>query len=148
MPERRKQTLEAAGAFALGGAACAVPVVLFVSASSEGWWKLIPAASLAAAISGAACIRLLLVGKTSRRVLRGAVAGALAGALSHPLAWSLFMLGLRLVDPSFAADPGPDHWLSGIVIFTISSLVVAGWLTVPVGAALGARLARSPTAPP
>ncbi|MBI2395538.1 MAG: hypothetical protein HYV09_38585 [Deltaproteobacteria bacterium] len=94
-------------------------------------------------------IAAFLVGGLAFRLLadrvRGWALGALVGVASHPVAWWLFIvaqwaggarssLGERTV--------GPIDGIVGALVMSAWSLVLAGWLTVPVAVAIGALLGR------
>jgi hypothetical protein len=72
------------------------------------------------------------------------------GLLSHPLAWYLAILWHYLSGDRASTGDEPLDPIMGITdsfVFSFWSLLLAGWLTIPVGAALGALLARWLTSP-
>lgn len=93
------------------------------------------AAPLAAFICGLICWGIC----QKVRFWRGVWVGALVGLLSHPLAWYGSSLYFYL-----AGEPGALNPLEGLgasLFYTLFSLVLVGWLTVPVGAITGGFLA-------
>ncbi len=93
----------------------AAPLGAFLSGMGAWWWV----AARAREVSGG----------------RGALAGALAGCVSHPLSWGLLFLLLDTTD-------GAPVKAESVVVLSLMSLVVIGWLTVPLGALLGWGVAR------
>jgi hypothetical protein len=78
-------------------------------------------------------------------IWRGAGMGALTGVLSHPVTWYLASLhNFFTVSPVHTgSEPlDPISALAGSVTFSLWSLLLTGWLTIPVAAGLGALYAR------
>jgi len=74
----------------------------------------------------------------------GAVAGAVTGVAAHPLAWYAFMVGLSGARSSLSEPTvNPLEAVPGALVFSVMSCFIAGWLTVPVGGALGFGLSRA-----
>ena len=75
----------------------------------------------------------------------GATAGAVAGVVSHYLTWTLAFLGANLCFwltggcTGSLGDPPANLLvaLTGAAAQTFLSLLIFGWLTVPIGAVLG-----------
>lgn len=81
--------------------------------------------------------------------VRGAIAGGLTGAIAHLPFW-MFVTLVSAVCP----EPDGCRWLDvdlielmqklpAALFLSLASLIVVGWLTVPVGAAIGTRLAAA-----
>jgi hypothetical protein len=77
---------------------------------------------------------------------RGAIAGLVSGLLAHPVTWyllicvnwALALLNLR-AGPSGGDDPlNPLTGLLGALVFSLGSLLLLGWVTIPAGALVGA----------
>jgi hypothetical protein len=81
---------------------------------------------------------------------RGAVAGLATGLLAHPATWYLFIcLNWALIRLNLRTGPiegdeplNPLNGLAGAVVFSVISLVLLGWLTIPVGGLTGALIGR------
>lgn len=118
--------------------------VLALPASDTDWQGMPIAAALAAGLLGALCWRLLVGAATTRLLQRGAIAGALTGALAHPLTWYLLILYFYATGAqSSLGEPtlNPIEGVPGSLVLSLGSLLVVGWLTVPLGALCGALLA-------
>lgn len=84
-------------------------------------------------------------------VARGLCAGGLTGAAAHPVMWAVwFGAGLDLGP----VDGGPVRFLLGLVAYagylllvgvgaSLYSLLFVGWVTVPLGAVVGALLGQA-----
>jgi fumarate reductase subunit D len=71
---------------------------------------------------------------------RGFGLGALVGILSHPLAWFLFSIILYASGALGARNAGPIQALRDILSFSVLSLLLVGWITAPLGGAVGGYL--------
>jgi hypothetical protein len=111
---------------------------LFVAAGArgDGWGLMLFAAPAAAFLSGAGAWWALVAQSGKGSGWRGAAAGALAGVVAHPLCW-VFQL------TASGEWPGSKSLLALVTVMTAVSLLVAGWLTVLVGAAMGWGLATA-----
>ncbi|MBM4377918.1 MAG: hypothetical protein FJ086_01215 [Deltaproteobacteria bacterium] len=104
-------------------------------AIGEKWGLMVLVCPPAAFLAGT--VTWILVARGPGRVsgLRGALAGALAATLAHPLRWALLFAGI-----------GPDERATSVAdmvgVLIVASLILVGWLTVPVGAILGEGMAR------
>ena len=135
-----KAVLIAGTVFGLFGGAFAGLVVW--NAVGQGWRGFIPFAAFAAFAVGAVAWRWI-----SPLKLRwsGAVAGAVAGLASHPLAWYAFIVAAWVSGAkSSLSEPtvNPLEAVPAALFFTAWSWLFTGWLTVPIGAALGYGLSR------
>jgi len=77
-------------------------------------------------------------------IRRGVAMGALVGLLSHPVTWYLAILynyfwATRFLQSDKAL--GPISGMDGSLVFSFWSLLLTGWMTVPVAAGLGAIIA-------
>ena len=98
----------------------------------------------AAAFITATLLWKVVFGSGSRAgFFRGAFVGALVGLLSHPLAWYFMLLyfyvsGERASGGERTLDPVPGLWAS--LVYSLMSWLLVGWITAPVGAAVGGAL--------
>lgn len=129
---------------AMLGAAVSAPILL--DAVGEGWGVMVGFAALAAGLTAMALWWLLCERAGRFGAGRGALAGGLAGLLSHYPCWYFAILGQNVdywllggTGSSLGEAPiDPLLGLGGAAVLTFGSLLVVGWLTVPVGAAAGA----------
>lgn len=136
----RAWTAIAGTAFAVAGAVVASLVLTnpllesFVMAPGAAPYL----AAVAALLVGGGCWWFVVERPRRPTRARGALTGTVVGVLTHPLLW-LFVFVYR--DPSTAAE------LSGVgntvLLLTYFSLLVAGWLTVGVGVAVGLALSTA-----
>ena len=131
-----------------------VAVLVLATVEGEGFWGLLFAAPSAAFVCGAALWRLLPERMSGRRPAWGAAAGAIAGVVSHFFAWYFQYVGMNLCFwitggcTSSLGEP-PANLLEafvGAAALTFFSLLVVGWLTLPLGAVIGLVFAKK-TAP-
>lgn len=125
------------------GAAGFVCSLLILAVAPGDWTYLIFAAPVAAfLVSVPLWLLVILSGKTT--LWRGAAVGALTGFLSHPPAWYFVTLLLWLSGTTSSAGDqilNPIEAVPGSIVFSVISLLLFGWLTVPVGAVAGGALA-------
>ncbi len=138
-----------AGACSGVGLACAALIV--GSASGDGYEPFLFAAPAAAFATAALFWWWLLDRPANYTRARGAMAGALAGAVAHYMCWLMLMLGASAyhaltgeLTGSLGDSPmGPldAFWMAAV--YSLFSLYICGWLTVPAGAIIGAKVAHS-----
>lgn len=141
--DQARRTAIAALTFGAAGALCAWP--FFRAADDAAWRLMVPFSGLAAFILGGLSSFTLLDDRSRHPRLRGVLAGVLTGILSHPLAWYLFIVFnfLRGARGSLGEEPlGPADGLLGALVLSAWSWLLAGWLTVSVGALAGIMLSR------
>ncbi|KOR29587.1 hypothetical protein TI04_08230 [Achromatium sp. WMS2] len=79
--------------------------------------------------------------RTKYSVWRAAGSGALIGTLSHPVAWYTMFLVHWISNLPYAVsdsqiiDPINSMWAIGV--FAFWSLIIAGWITIPIGCITG-----------
>lgn len=122
----------------------AVGGYLSSSASGDGWGLFLACAPLAAFLTGFGLWCRLIERKRRTRLRAGILTGALAGTLAHYLCWYLMILSLYLeylwlgTTSSLGEPPmDPLQALLGAAAFSLFSLFLFGWLTIPAGALLG-----------
>lgn len=123
--------------FGVAGALTATPI--FLGAVGSGWRWMIATSAIAALLVGALAWRLL-----ADRI-RGWIVGAIVGVTAHPVAWWLLIVGQWLGGARSSLGErtlGPLEGVVGALVMSLWSLLLAGWLTVPVGAAIGVALGR------
>jgi hypothetical protein len=141
----RKRRLVWSLSFGVAGLASAL---VFVHEPVGKGWQMLPYAAGIASLLAAWLTWGLMRPMTSAR--RGALTGAVIGLLSHPPAWYLAILWHYLVGArsSTGDEPlDPIMGITGSLVFSFWSLLLTGWLTIPVGAVLGVVLAKRLTSP-
>lgn len=131
---------------AFGAAALACATLIVRDSAGEGWHVLGYTAGLAALLLAALARYLVAVPGEGLTPRRGAALGALVTLLAHPLAWYLAILHHSLFgEPSSLGDAplGVTDVPWSSFVFAFWSLLLTGWWTIPLGAGLGALLARS-----
>jgi hypothetical protein len=114
------------------------------NAVGEGWRWMVPSSGASAFVVGALVWWALIARRSSPRPARGAACGALVGVLSHPIAWYLVLVVHWLGDArSSLGEPPADPFTAvlGAATFSVWSLLLTGWLTVPVATLVGWLLA-------
>ena len=118
--------------------------LLLLSGVGEDWYTMLYAAPLAAFLSGFFGWGILVIVSKRVTLWKGVGAGALIGLIAHPLTWYFAILffyfsGARssLGEPTL--NPVEGLWAS--LLYSLLSWLFVGWLTVPIGAAIGGILA-------
>jgi hypothetical protein len=119
-----------------------IGVYISLNAVGSGYELLPFSAGLAALVCTAGFWWLILDRNKKYTLLRGAYAGGLSGITAHYVCWYLMILaqnicywGWRGCVSSLGDPPAnPLLGLWGALIFSFWSLLLLGWLTVPVGA--------------
>jgi hypothetical protein len=136
---------------ACSGVGLATAAWIVGSASGDGYEPFLFAAPAAAFATAAVSWWWLLDRPANYTLARGAMAGALAGAVAHYLCWLLLMLGASAYHAltggftgSLGDSPiGPLDALWMAAVYSLLSLYICGWLTVPAGAMIGAAVAHA-----
>jgi hypothetical protein len=144
MTARTRRSLDFGFLCGLVGSLVAL-LLLIPDLEADGWVLLLFAAPAAGFVSGTALWRMLPERAPRRRLAAGTLAGAIAGVVSHYLTWYLGFLAMNLCYwftgscTSSLGEPPANllQALTGAAAFTFFSLAVIGWLTLPVGAAIG-----------
>ena len=96
-------------------------------------------AATAAALVGVGAWRLI-VATTDSPLRLGAYAGFVVGLIAHPLCWFLY-LAVHVAREQIPLGQSVYSMAFGVVfmtaVHTLSSLVIVGWMSVPLCAALG-----------
>lgn len=136
------QSALCAAAFGLAAFLCAG--IVLAGAGGEDWRVLILTAPISSAAIAVVSWRLLTAGGRNVRVWKGVASGVLAGSVSHFFAWYLAIICFY-VRGTVASDGSPilglADGLGASFIMAFFSLAVLGWITIPVGAAVGGGLA-------
>ncbi|NUQ37820.1 MAG: hypothetical protein HUU23_08500 [Caldilineales bacterium] len=143
LPSRRRWTLLAAGAAAAG--ACLFVLILFSVSGRRALdaesWAMAAAATVASFVVGGLCWRLLILRPRQTDLWRGVIAGGLTGLLTHPPTWYLLSLIYFFTGARSSLGERTLHPLEAIpgsLILAAGSLLIVGWLSVPLGMAGGA----------
>jgi hypothetical protein len=140
MPNRLGTSIIAG--LALGLASLPPSMLFFARTEGMGWGLMVGLAPLSAFLMGC-FFWWLLVSRGNRATPgRGAAAGFVASLLAHPLAWLLLYFcaaaGVRT-----SSDTLPQTGLlPTLAALALASWLGAGWVLVPLGAAVGAFLGR------
>ena len=130
-----------AGLFGLAGGA-----FVWMIANGSGY-EVLPLAAGLSAFGTTAFFWGLIVARRNRYSAKaGALAGALSGIVSHYTCWYLYLIGANICYwltegcTSSLGEPPLDllNGLWGTLVFSLISLMFLGWLTVPLGMAIGA----------
>ncbi|KOR31422.1 hypothetical protein TI04_00995 [Achromatium sp. WMS2] len=116
-------------------------VIWFINADA-GYAIFIPSAGLAALITTAVLAWWIIIKPNVYTAWRGAIAGALSGEFSHFLCWYLqvvfsnvcYWLKQGCEQPTLDLVSGLGHAL----ILSIASIFLVSWVTILVGATIGA----------
>ena len=142
----RSESAEMGLACSIVGMAAGASIAFIAPGLGYRWFMV--AAPLAAFLSGCLLWLLLVVRPAAFTWQRGACAGAFASVLAHYLCWYLMLAGTYLAElavrPALSAGQGAPNLIQAVAaagVFAAWSLALTGWLTLPVGALLGAALA-------
>lgn len=130
----------AAPFLAFGFAALPCAGIFFGAAVGRGWGIMIPCSAIAASITGGLLWRWLHRPHAKPTSIRGFWIGALAGLVSHPIAWYLALVwNYFFGEGGLASDQplNPLQAIPGALVFTLWSIPLAGWLTIPLGGMVG-----------
>ena len=130
-----------AGLFGLAGGA-----IVWSIATGSGYQYFPLAAGLGAFGTTAFFWWLIVARRAGYNAWSGAMAGGLSGIVSHYACWYLYLLGANICYGltggcvSSLGEPPIDllNGLWGTLIFSLVSLMFVGWITVPLGIAVGA----------
>lgn len=125
-------------------------IAVSFNADGDGWEWFWVASTSAAFVCGAAAWRLLAERPSRERPIWGALAGGLAGLAAHYLTWYFQYVANNVCFwltggcTGSLGEPPADllQAFVGSAGFTFFSLIVCGWLTVPIGVVLGLLFAR------
>jgi hypothetical protein len=139
-----KEALLVGGCFALGALPASAATIFLAEARGSMRW-LILTSMIAAFIAGTILWRKVFDHGRRPTFWRGAWVGALAVIVAHPLAWYLMFLLLYFAgDSSFPARTvHPLGALGSSITASAASLLVLGWITIPVGGLIGGGLGHT-----
>lgn len=129
-------------AFFLAAFICGV--VIFGISPSSDWLVMFLSAPFSAAIIAVIGWALFTSFGRHVKIWKGIVVGVLAGSISHFFAWYSSIVFLYLQNAvSSLGEPtvGLTEGIGTSLMMTLFSLVIIGWLTVPIGAFIGAAVA-------
>ncbi|MFO0145709.1 MAG: hypothetical protein ACK54C_10405 [Betaproteobacteria bacterium] len=137
-------TTVASVGLAFGAVALLLSGILVSGAKGSGWFVLVVASALAAAVVAVVLWWTLSRAGRVPTIGRGALAGTAVGLLAHPLMW-LFALLLAHISGWRGSLGNPTasspQALAAIPALTFVSWLLFGWLTAPVGALTGGLIA-------
>lgn len=146
-----RETLWAGLAFGLGGLLGGAFVITNGRVSTLGQsWVEFPAYVAAGAFLAALLLWRPFVAKPGKATAgRGAVVGLAVGVLVHPCTWYvLICVNWVLVSLGYRAHSAggqpidPLLGLAAVWLYSLPSLLVAGWLSLPLGLLVGASVGR------
>jgi hypothetical protein len=130
-----------AGLFGLAGG-----TFVWLIANGSDYEALPLAAGLGACGTTAFFWWLIVARRANYSARSGALAGGLSGVVAHYTCWYLYLVGVNICYGltggcvSSLNEPPLDllNGLWGTLVFSLVSLMFLGWLTVPLGMAVGA----------
>jgi len=125
--------------FAVGAFVCAAIIVEWMNIGKNPQVMVLTATVSGAGVALASWIFFTSGGKTVK-IWKGAVTGILAGSVSHFFVWYLLFLFAYLQGEDSLTFESLDR-IGTLLMFPLLSLALVGWITVPVGALIGAALA-------
>ena len=125
--------------FAVGAFVCAAIIIELMNISKNAQVMVLTATVSGAGVALASWIFLTSGGKTVK-IWKGAVTGILAGSVSHFFVWYLSSLFVYLQGEDSQMFESIDR-IDTLLRLPLLSLVFVGWITVPVGALIGAAMA-------
>jgi hypothetical protein len=137
-----REALLVGGCFALGALPASASIILWMKGKSSLQWMILTSV-VAAFIAGTILWRKVFGQGRRPTFWRGAGVGALVVVAAHLLAWYLlFLLLFFMGDPSSLRDEmvHPLRGLLGSLRVTAASLMLFGWITIPIGALIGGGL--------
>lgn len=143
MKQKTQQKLMASLVFAFSGLISAVFILSTGQKGDHMWWFLIIGASAAAFLLSYIFWGFFILKKEISSYIRGIVVGMWIAMISHPVMWYLFLLFgyVFQIKGSMGGDPmNPWQGLWAALVYSVPSLLLAGWLTIPLGAGTGAFL--------
>lgn len=145
-----KKSAIAAAVFAVVGFTAGGVLSFGSTASGSHWVEWASVVGVAVYISAIAVWWGNVVRSKNFGAAHGASAGAAIGVLIHPVTWYALICWNWIAvtfmgrPHSAAGDPmNPVDGLLGAVGFSCVSVILAGWITVPACALIGASVARS-----
>lgn len=137
-----KEALLVGGCFALGALPASGLIVLWLKVNNSLLWLILT--SVVSAFAAGALLWRKVFGRGRRPTLwRGAGVGFLIVIVAHPLAWYLLFLVLYFSGESVSVATRAVNPLNGLgasLTYSAMSLMVFGWVTVPLGGAIGGVL--------
>ena len=140
-----KEALLVGGCFALGALPASALTLWLAAVKSPLQW-LILTSVIAAFITGTLLWRTVFGHGRKPTFWRGAGVGALVVIAAHPLAWYLLFLLLYFSGIPSSIPERTVHPLGGLVASISAgaiSLLVLGWITIPVGGLIGGGLGNA-----
>jgi hypothetical protein len=140
-----KEALLVGGCFALG-ALPASALTLWLAAVRYPLQWMILTSVIAAFITGTILWRTVFGHGRKPTFWRGAGVGALVVIVAHPLAWYLLFLLLYFSGEPSSFPERTLHPLGGLgasLTASAASLLVLGWITIPVGGLIGGSLGHA-----
>jgi len=119
-------------------------VCLYPLLKGGDWRPLSIAASLAAILTSLFCWWLFILRPGRITWLRGMGVGMLSGVLVHPATWYLLILYYYCIGAKGSlGDPtlNPYQAILESLVFSLWSLIIVGWFTIPLGGVGGVVLA-------
>ena len=112
--------------------------------NTSGWKLLIPCSILAAFLLASLGAWLLLTLARPITVWKGVLVGLLVGLLAHPTTWYLAIIYLYLTGSESSLGESmlnPIQALWGSLVYSIYSLALVGWVTLPLSMVCSGGLA-------
>ena len=107
-----------------------------LAGNTSGWQIFIGLSPVAAFLTGFVLWWSLMTLRPRVNLLFGLLAGALIGILAHPVAWYLAILWMYFSGETGSLGEPTVNPLEGLLyapIYALPSLLIVGWLSVPLG---------------
>ena len=137
-----KEALLVGGCFALGALLPSASIILWAKLRYPMQWLILTSVA-AAFIAGTILWRKVFSHGRKPTFWRGAGVGALVVIVAHPLAWYLMFLLLFFSGEAGSLEARTIDPLNGLgtcFFYSAVSLLLFGWITVPIGGAIGGGL--------
>ena len=107
-----------------------------LAGNTSGWQIFVGISPLAAFLTGFILWWSLMTLRPRVSLLFGLLVGALIGILAHPVAWYLAILWMYFSGETGSLGEAPLNPVEGILyapVYALPSLLIVGWLSVPLG---------------
>jgi hypothetical protein len=107
-----------------------------LAGNTGGWQIFVGISPVAAFLTGFVLWWSLMTLRPRISILFGLLVGALIGILAHPMAWYLAILWMYFSGETGSLGEAPLNPVEGVFyapVYALPSLLIVGWLSVPLG---------------